>query len=181
MNINGIRNHSDQQAFLIRAQERRLQAQEERQAREAELAKLASEADEEAKQALDPNTVPKQRPADRDRYEPDGANQRDKTDKSDKTDQPEKADKSDKTDKPEKADKSEKKAKTERCVGNTDQVDREIEKLKKKKEQLKQQINTCEDPEKAEKLKKELALVENELRQKDNDGYRRSHTVFSNI
>lgn len=108
MNINGIRNHSDQQAFFIRAQERRLQAQEERQAREAELAKLASEADEEAKQALDPNTVPKQRPADRDRYEPNGANQRDKTDKSDKTDQPEKADKSDKTDKPEKADKSEK-------------------------------------------------------------------------
>ena len=46
---------------------------------------------------------------------------------------------------------------------------------------LKSQINTCEDPEKAEKLKKELALVENELRQKDNDGYRRSHTVFSNI
>ena len=56
-----------------------------------------------------------------------------------------------------------------------------MEKIRKKKEQLKQQINTCEDPEKAEKLKKELALVENELRQKDNDGYRRSHTVFSSL
>ena len=75
----------------------------------------------------------------------------------------------------EKAD--EKKAET--CIGNTDQVDREIEKLKKKREQLERQINSETDDAKRKELESKLSQVENELRQKDNDAYRRQHTVFS--
>lgn len=69
--------------------------------------------------------------------------------------------------------------KTEKCVGNTDKVDREIEKLKRKQKELKQQINSETDEVKIKELEGKLAQVERELRQKDNDGYRRSHTVFS--
>lgn len=67
----------------------------------------------------------------------------------------------------------------ETCTGNTDKVDREIEKLKKKKEQLERQINSETDEAKKKGLEAKLAQVENELRQKDNDAYRRQHTVFS--
>ncbi len=67
-----------------------------------------------------------------------------------------------------------------RCTGNTDEVDREIEKLKEKKQQLEQQIRMAvEDEEKVRDLEKELAQVENELSQKDNDAYRRQHASFS--
>ena len=71
------------------------------------------------------------------------------------------------------------KEKVEECTANTDKVDREIEKLKKKKEQLEQKIVSEKDEKKREKLEKELAFVEAELSQKDNDGYRRRHTIFS--
>ena len=69
--------------------------------------------------------------------------------------------------------------KAEICTGNTDQVDREIEKLKKEREQLERQINSETDEEKKKNLELKLSQVENELRQKDNDTYRRQHTVFS--
>ena len=69
--------------------------------------------------------------------------------------------------------------KAESCTGNTDKVDREIRQLKKKQQELKQQIRTEDDEQKAETLKKKLSQVESELRQKDNDAYRRRHTVFS--
>ncbi len=71
------------------------------------------------------------------------------------------------------------KCKSEKCTCNTDKVDREIERLKKKQKQLEQQINNTADPKKAEALEKELAQVEHELSQKDNDSYRRQHAVFS--
>lgn len=65
------------------------------------------------------------------------------------------------------------------CTGSTDQVDREIEKLKQQKAQLEQQRNAAEDEKTVEELERKLAQVENELRQKDNDTYRRSHmTVY---
>ena len=68
----------------------------------------------------------------------------------------------------------------EKCTGNTDQVDREIKKLKEEKEQLKQQIKTASaDEEKIKELEKKLAQVESELSQKDNDTYRRQHSVFT--
>ena len=69
--------------------------------------------------------------------------------------------------------------KAETCTGNTDQVDREIERLKKKKEQLERQINSETDETKKKELESKLSQVETELRQKDNDAYRRQHTVFS--
>ena len=69
--------------------------------------------------------------------------------------------------------------KTESCTGSTDQVDREIDRLKRKRDELKEQISRETDPSKAERLEKMLAQVERELRQKDNDVYRRQHSVFS--
>ena len=69
--------------------------------------------------------------------------------------------------------------KAERCTGSTDQVDREIERLKKRKETLEQRINAQTDDAKIKELERQLAQAERELAQKDNDTYRRQHTVFS--
>ncbi len=67
-----------------------------------------------------------------------------------------------------------------RCTGNTDKVDREIEKLKAKQAKLEQELARCrEDPEKRSELEKQLAQVENELRVKDTDSYRRRHIRFT--
>lgn len=66
------------------------------------------------------------------------------------------------------------------CTGNTDQVDREIRKLKEKAQQLEQQIRAASgDEKKVSDLEKKLAQVQSELSQKDNDTYRRQHTIFS--
>lgn len=65
------------------------------------------------------------------------------------------------------------------CTCNTDRVDREIEKLKSKMEALEQRLNTETDEAKVKDLEKQLAQVERELREKDNDTYRRSHADFS--
>ena len=68
----------------------------------------------------------------------------------------------------------------EKCVTNTDKVDREIKKLKEKKQQLEQQIQSVsEDEKKIRELEKKLAQVENELSQKDNDTYRRQNAFVS--
>ena len=68
----------------------------------------------------------------------------------------------------------------EKCVTNTDKVDREIKKLKEKKQQLEQQIQSAsEDEKKIRELEKKLAQVENELSQKDNDTYRRQNASVS--
>ena len=68
----------------------------------------------------------------------------------------------------------------EKCVGNTDKVDREIEKLKEKQQWLEQQIQTVAgDEQKVRELQKKLAQVEAELRQKDNDTYRRQNAEIS--
>ena len=70
--------------------------------------------------------------------------------------------------------------KEEKCVSNTDAVDREIRKLKEKKEELAAKLDRETDETKRESLERQLAQVENELRQKDNDAYRRQHTKFTN-
>lgn len=62
---------------------------------------------------------------------------------------------------------------------NTDAVDREIQTLKRKREQLEQQLNAAADPAEAERLAQQLAQTESELRQKDNDAYRRRNAVVS--
>ncbi len=85
----------------------------------------------------------------------------------------------------------------EKCVANTDKVDREIKKLKEKKQQLEQQIQSASGDEtpfghpsmpsgnnkekKIRELEKKLAQVENELRQKDNDTYRRQNASVSEV
>ncbi|MDE7030497.1 MAG: hypothetical protein K2P63_11080 [Lachnospiraceae bacterium] len=68
----------------------------------------------------------------------------------------------------------------ETCTGNTDRVDREIEKLKEEKKQLELQIQSASgDEKKVCQLEQRLAQVESELSQKDNETYRRQNTVFS--
>lgn len=65
---------------------------------------------------------------------------------------------------------------TEKHTVDTDQVDREIEKLKEQKKQLEQQIKAASaDEEKVKELEKELSRIEGELSQKDNDTYRRQN------
>lgn len=69
-----------------------------------------------------------------------------------------------------------KKDSEEEVIGSTDKVDAEIKKLKEKKAKLEQEISRAQnDPEKLEKLQKQLNQVENELRVKDTDSYRRRH------
>ena len=68
------------------------------------------------------------------------------------------------------------------CIGNTDKVDREIEKLKEKKRELEQQIRSASgDERKIQELEKKLAQVEQELSQKDNETYRKQHSEFSRL
>ena len=69
--------------------------------------------------------------------------------------------------------------KAEKCTTNTDKVDREIEKLKEKKRQIEQQIQSETDENKRQALEKQLAQVEAELSQKNNDAYRRKNAVVS--
>jgi len=64
---------------------------------------------------------------------------------------------------------------------NTDKVDREIEKLKKKQQELEQRLNTETDEAKIKDLEHQLAQVERELKQKDNDTYRRQHAVYTQL
>lgn len=76
---------------------------------------------------------------------------------------------------PKKADNGE-----EKCVGNTDKVEREIRELKEKKQKLEQQIKEASgDEKKTKELENKLAQVERELSQKDNDTYRRQHSEFT--
>lgn len=68
----------------------------------------------------------------------------------------------------------------EPCTGNTDPVDREIRKLQQKRAELEQKIARGKnDPDEQAKLEKQLAQVENELRIKDTDSYRRQHCQFT--
>ena len=69
----------------------------------------------------------------------------------------------------------------ERCRCSTDKVDREIEKLKKRKKELEGQLRTEDDESKIQVLEQELAQVERELGRKDNDGYRRQHMVVTKM
>jgi hypothetical protein len=57
---------------------------------------------------------------------------------------------------------------------STDKVDAEIKLLKNKKAQLEQKISTSQGDN--ADLQKQLAHIDNELRQKDNDTYRKQHS-----
>lgn len=68
--------------------------------------------------------------------------------------------------------------KMQKCTVNTDKVDREIEKLKEKKTELEQKLRMETEESKKQKLERELSQVEQELRQKDNDAYKRQHAEY---
>jgi hypothetical protein len=74
-----------------------------------------------------------------------------------------------------------KKGKDEVWECNTDKVDREIEKLKKKQQELEQRLNSETDEAKVKALERQLAQVEQELKQKDNDTYREQHAAFTQL
>ena len=74
-----------------------------------------------------------------------------------------------------------KKDKDEVWEGNSDKADREIEKLKKKQQELEQRLNTETDEAEIKELERQLAQVERELKQKDNDAYRQQHTKVTRI
>lgn len=57
-------------------------------------------------------------------------------------------------------------------------VDRELENLRKRQEQLEEQLRAAA-PEQAAAIRQQLDQVSRELAQKDNDSYRRQHAVFS--
>ncbi len=71
------------------------------------------------------------------------------------------------------------KDKAERCTTNTDKVDRELERLRRRAEELARQFDAETDPARAQALGQKLARVEAELAQKDNDAYRRQNAVIS--
>ena len=93
-----------------------------------------------------------------------------------KFDDPNKSDKSEKTDGTDEPEKE--KSESEECTCNTDKVDRELKRLREKAERLEQQLRSASEEE-AAKLQKQLAGVQSELAQKDNDSYRRSQAEFS--
>lgn len=68
----------------------------------------------------------------------------------------------------------------EKCTADTAEPDREIKRLKEKKQQLEQQLRSAAGNEnKVRELERKLAQTEYELSEKDNDTYRRQHTKFS--
>lgn len=68
--------------------------------------------------------------------------------------------------------------KEETVTGNTDKVDREIKNLRDKAQMLAQKLRSADESAAAD-IRRELEQVTAELAQKDNDEYRRQHTVFT--
>ncbi|MBR0092421.1 MAG: hypothetical protein IJP92_12055 [Lachnospiraceae bacterium] len=68
--------------------------------------------------------------------------------------------------------------KTEQTTVNTDQVDREIERLKQKKQALEQQLRTAQNEQQREALERELQMIESALSFKDNDTYRKQNAIM---
>nr|WP_325293505.1 hypothetical protein [uncultured Oscillibacter sp.] len=75
----------------------------------------------------------------------------------------------------------EKGEKEERWVCNTDQVDREIEETKKRKEDLERHLASESDEAKIKELRRQLDQVSRELCEKDNDQYRKQHAAFTRL
>lgn len=67
---------------------------------------------------------------------------------------------------------------SETTTCDTGKVDRELENLRKRQEELSEQLRSA-TPEQAEAIRRQLDQVDRELAQKDNDAYRRQHAVFS--
>lgn len=76
-------------------------------------------------------------------------------------------------------DRYEPERKAQICTTDTGKVDREIEKLREEETRLSEQVRMTDDPQKKEELQRQLAQVEQELAQKDNDTYRRQHATVT--
>ena len=74
-----------------------------------------------------------------------------------------------------------KKDKDEVWESNTDKVDQEIKKLKKKQQELEQRLGTETDEVKIKDLERQLSQVEQELKQKDSDTYRKQNASFTQL
>ena len=74
--------------------------------------------------------------------------------------------------------KSSDKTKSESTTINTDRVDEEIEKLKRRKAEIEQKLKTSGAEEK-DRLEVELHMIQAELAQKDNDTYRRQNAIVN--
>lgn len=68
--------------------------------------------------------------------------------------------------------------KKETVTANTDKVDREIKNLRNKAQTLSKKLQSADEGAVAD-IQRELDQVNAELAQKDNDEYRRQHTVFT--
>ena len=68
--------------------------------------------------------------------------------------------------------------KKEQTTVDTDQVDREIERLKQKKQALEQQLRTAQNEQQHEALERELQMIESALSFKDNDTYRKQNAIM---
>lgn len=68
--------------------------------------------------------------------------------------------------------------KEERCTADTGRVDREIEQLKKQKQELERRIKSETDEGRLRQLEAQKTMIEQELLQKDNDTYRRVHAQY---
>lgn len=62
---------------------------------------------------------------------------------------------------------------------NTDDVDREIERARKKVEDLQSQLDRAQEGPQRERLERQLHQAQGELERKDNDTYRRQHAKIS--
>ena len=69
-------------------------------------------------------------------------------------------------------------SKSEKTTTDTDRVDKEVEKLKRRKAQIEQDLVSAKEEDK-ENLENELRAVKAELAQKDSDSYRRQNAVIS--
>ncbi len=66
-----------------------------------------------------------------------------------------------------------------KCIANTNRVDKEIQKLKEKKKQIKNELHSNIPIERRKELEQRLRRITQELQQKDNDFYRQQHANFS--
>ena len=64
---------------------------------------------------------------------------------------------------------------------STDRADREIEKLKRKQQELEQRLSTETDEAKIKELERKLAQVEQELKRKDSDTSRKKSDSFTQL
>lgn len=64
---------------------------------------------------------------------------------------------------------------------NTDQVDREIENLKKKQQELEQRLSAETNEAKIKDLERQLFQVGQELKRKDSDTYRKQNASFTQV